>query len=203
MIGPALFSIMVNDIIAVDPSKNLITKYADDITLSVPVKVNRNDPTSSEVNNIQRWAVENKMQINLNKTWEMIVRGRTKKVPPPPLPSIERKTELKLLGITFNQDPCNWDTHFDSLLHKASSRLYILRVCKHYGYCLSDLTVLFNSLIMSLFSYGIELWACAHQSKYLSRIDKFCKRAVRFGYTSTFTPIEELIKKEIKNCGKK
>ena len=37
VIGPILFSIMINDIKAVNPSGNLLVKYADDISLSIPV----------------------------------------------------------------------------------------------------------------------------------------------------------------------
>ena len=75
---------------------------------------------------------------------------------------IERKGELKLLGVTLHEEPCNWDTHlthFDHTISKASSRLYIFRVCKYFGYYLQELTQLFDSLIMSLFSYAIEGWA--------------------------------------------
>ena len=75
---------------------------------------------------------------------------------------IERKGDLKLLGVTLNEEPCNWDKHlmhFDHVISKASPRLYILRVCKYFGYYLQELTQLFDSLIMSLFSYAIEVWA--------------------------------------------
>ena len=60
--------------------------------------------------------------LHLSKTWEMILTGNTAKQMPDPLPSIGRKPEHKLLGVTFNQDPCKWDTRIDLLLHKASSR---------------------------------------------------------------------------------
>ena len=72
---------------------------------------------------------------------------------------IDRKGELKLLGVTLNEEPCNWDTHLmhsDHVISKASPRLYILRVCKHYGYYLLELTLLFDSLIISFFSYAIQ-----------------------------------------------
>ena len=36
---------------------------------------------------------------------------------------------------------------------------------------------------MSVFTYAIEVWACAYGGKYLSKIDKFCKRAWNYGYT--------------------
>ena len=62
-------------------------------------------------------------------------------------------------------------------MFKLSSRLYILRVCKYYGYSQSELTVLFDSQ-MSVFMYAIEIWACTCKEKYITRIDKFCRRAV-------------------------
>ena len=63
------------------------------------------------------------------------------------------------------------------MMDKANSRLHILRICKYYGYTLEELTILFHSLIMSVFTYAIEVWACAYGSKYLCKIDKFCNRA--------------------------
>ena len=95
--------------------------------------------------------------------------------------------------MTFNELLCNWDTHFDHMISKASSRLRILRVCNHYGYPLQELTLLFDSLIMSLFSYPIEFWVCAYDSKYLSQIDRFRKRAVKYGYTAKSFPITDLL----------
>ena len=46
----------------------------------------------------------------------------------------------------------------------------------------NQLTKLFDLLIMSLVLYGIEIWGAACQGKYLDRIDRFFKRAFRFGY---------------------
>ena len=43
-----------------------------------------------------------------------------------------------------------------------------------------------------LSTYAIEVWASAHYCKYLSQIDKFCKRALH--YTSKYTPIMDVIK---------
>lgn len=50
-LGPVLFSIMLNDQSSVDSGKSLEIKYADDITLRVPV-ANNNDASTSEVKNI-------------------------------------------------------------------------------------------------------------------------------------------------------
>ena len=58
--GPLLFSIMVNDIFPVDSSKSLLIN-ADAL----------------EVDSLQKWSVENEMKLDLKKTWEMVVKGRT------------------------------------------------------------------------------------------------------------------------------
>ena len=85
----------------------------------------------------------------MKKTWELLLRQKTTRTPPGPLEIIGRKEKLKLSGVTFEQD---------YLLSKASSRLYIIRICKYYGYSFENLDLLFQSLILSVFTYAIEVW---------------------------------------------
>ena len=47
------------------------------------------------------------------------------KTPPGPVHIIEGKSELKLFGVTFHENPCNWDSHFHNMMDKANSRLMI------------------------------------------------------------------------------
>ena len=158
VLGPVLFSIFINDIKAVNTDKNLLVKFADDITVSLPIEANVGlDESETEVQSFIEWSVKNCMKVNLTKTWELLLRGKTTRTPPEPLEIIGRKEKLKLLGVTFEQVPVNWDTHIDYLLSKASSRLYILRICKYYGYTIENLDLLFQSLILSVFIYAIEV----------------------------------------------
>ena len=142
VLGPILFSIEVNDMRPVYPECNLLLKYTDDLTLSEPVSA-RQDYSLIEVNSIQHWAASNRMKLNLTKNWEMTVHGRISKPLPPLVQGIERKSWLKLLGIIFQENPSDRDLHVDNLLRKPSSRLYILRVCKYFGYPKEQLTELF------------------------------------------------------------
>ncbi|CAB4017597.1 Hypothetical predicted protein [Paramuricea clavata] len=192
VIGPFLFSLMVDDIKPKQPETNVLVKFADDMTVSAPVKSN-SDYATMEVRNIKNWARRNRMTLNLTKTWEMLLSGGTSKPPPAPIEGIERKEWLKLLGVTFKDDVCCWDLHVNGLLSKAGSRMYILRVCRRYGYRKEHLSYLFDSIILSLFLYGIEIWGSALQKKYLERIDKFLKRAYRYGYVLKEYKISELI----------
>ena len=131
VLRPILFSIMINNFIPVY-SHNQIVKFADHITLSI--KVDRTKDTSDiEAKNIMDWASNNGMSLNLTKTWEMVIHVKVSQSLlsqslPNPLPTITRKTWLKILGITFQDNPCNWDMHFEDLISKASSRMYIMRI---------------------------------------------------------------------------
>ena len=79
------------------------------------------------------------------------------------------------------------------MLSKASGRMYILRVCKSYGYSKDQLNNFFNSLIMSVFLCEVEAWGAAYQRKFLDKIDRFLKRAHSFGFTTKKTAILDLI----------
>ncbi len=100
---------------------------------------------------------------------------------------------LKLLGVLFQNKPCSWDMHIKHILKRASSQLHILRVCKFYGYATHDLHLLFNSLIMPILYFSIEVWGCAYKNKYLEQVNSFLRRAYRFGYTSRLININDVI----------
>ena len=88
------------------------------------------------------------------KTWGMVIRGKITRPLPAPLPMIVRKSWLKILGVTFQENSSMWDMHLDELMSKACSRMYIIRICKYYGFSRK------------------EVWGCASYSKYLSQVDQ-------------------------------
>ena len=128
----------------------------------------------------------------------MVVHCGSMKPLPAPIAGINRKSWLKLLGVTFQENPCCWDLHIDDLLSKASGHMYILRVCRCYGYSADELNKLFELLIMLLFYYSIKVWGSALQKKYLDRIEKFFRWAHHYGYTTKNIKISEVIE-EIEN----
>ena len=83
ILGPILFSVMLNDIQAVDSDSSTLVKFADDLTESVLVK-GIQDQAPQEVQNILSWTQDNLMTINLTKTKEMVVKRKVER----PLPDV-------------------------------------------------------------------------------------------------------------------
>lgn len=94
---------------------NLLVKYADDITISVPVRQST-DTAAAEVENMMKWMDTNEMSLNFTKTWEMCMHGKSTKLSPPVLPGLKRKSWLKLLGVTFQEDATYRDIHIDNMM---------------------------------------------------------------------------------------
>ena len=97
--------------------------------------------------------------------------------------------------------PDKWDVHFDEMISKAAGRMYILSVCNYYDMPINQLKLLFNSLIIPLFTYGIELWGGTY-SKY-NQIDKFISRAYRNGYIAQKLNFNEVISDRDRKLWKK
>ena len=89
VLGPVLFSVLVNDISPVEPNSCQFVKFADDISLSIPIREGLIDTSPLEVNKLINWSTQNNMKWNLKKTWEMVIWGKSKKPDPEEIPNIE------------------------------------------------------------------------------------------------------------------
>ena len=74
VLGPVLFSVMINDIKTVN-AQNELVKFADDLTLEVP-GYDYGDTSMIEVSNIREWSERNRMQFNMEKTYEMVIMSK-------------------------------------------------------------------------------------------------------------------------------
>jgi len=46
----------------------------------------------------------------MTTTWEIVIRGKSKKPVPVEIPNIRGKMELKLPGVVFKEAPYHWHT---------------------------------------------------------------------------------------------
>ena len=67
-----------------------------------------------------------------------------------------------------------------------------IRLCKCYRYSISNLNLLIQSLILSLFTYAIKVGGSSYDN-YLTRIDKLFSRSLKSGYCSKQYTITEVL----------
>ena len=87
VLGSILFSVMVIDIKPTD-LKNEFCKFAGNVHVEVP-GYKYNDTGTAEVKNIKLWSERNQMALNMDKTYEMIVREKRLTTVPSCIPYIK------------------------------------------------------------------------------------------------------------------
>ena len=135
-LGPTLFVVLTLDLNTVS-NYNVIVEFADDSTLLVPE--NSDVGVEMEFNNVQEWAGNNTIILNLIKTKELIFhnpKARTCHSNLPVLLNIKRVTSAKLRGI-YIQNNFSCDIHFNHIMTVSSQRLHILKILKRQGLSLS------------------------------------------------------------------
>ena len=160
ILGPVLFAIYFSSYKPSDVKARVI-KYADDITLILPVYKNAFDDMSlpnAEVSSFKDWCKNHGMSINFSKT--KVLNVNFSHNPLLPLPLFDNVCVLKVLGLYFNAK-LTWLDHFNFVTKKASPRLYILRILKpilnH-----DNLVIVFYALIQSIMDYASPLFLNVH-----------------------------------------
>ena len=176
VLGPYLFALYMSTYNSFCADTKVV-KYADDVTIIIPVYKNCFDDLSYECSEIQHfkfWCCENGMNINDSKTKCMNLCFRLQALPL--VPGLQNVSVLKILGLVFN-DKLTWNEHFDYICKRISKRLYVLRVLRSL-FSHDELVDVFCSLIRSLMEY-----ACPVFLNPGSGLDKkfiaLCKRAYR------------------------
>ena len=108
-LGPLIFLIRINDLAA----QGLLYKFLDDVTLSEAVVQGTPSCFISSIEEIIVWSKQNHMNINWNKTKEMIL-GSVKDLIAQPLRveehDIQRVDYFKLLGLIVDSN-LRWNKH--------------------------------------------------------------------------------------------
>jgi len=151
-LGPLSFLVLIDDL-DVDC---LIHKYVDDTTLTEPLCV-QHQPTNVELffHQLQIWANNNDMVVNLNTTKEMFM-GPPSKTSHLPLQlsagHIERVSSVKLLGINLDAY-FSWKSHVETIMSKATQRLYFLKQPRRAGVPPAQLLYFYTGVIRPVLEY--------------------------------------------------
>jgi len=185
-LGPLSFLVLIDDL-NVDC---LIHKYVDDTTLTEPLCV-QSQPTSMQYffQQLQCWANDNDMVVNLNKTKEIVMGppSKTSHLLPLQLSTghIERVNSVKLLGINLDADFA-WKTHVEAITSKATQRLYFLKQLRRAGVPQNQLLHFYTAVIRPVLEYAAPVWNHLLTKTQIDQIEAIQRRALRiiFSYTS-------------------
>ena len=186
-IGPVSYVITASDLHPVN-SANLMTKYADDTYLIIPAS--DANSCNSEIEHIESWSTANNLQLNRNKSSEIVfVRPRNRKltIPPPAVPGIQRVEQVKMLGVTFSRK-FSVSLHVDELLTKCTQSLFALRTLRHHGLPLDALHTVFQAVVVNKLTYATPAWYGFTTAADRGRIDSFLRRSVKLGYRHVSLP---------------
>ena len=109
------------------PSGSDVWKYVDDTTLVEVVPRGGQSGMQVAVNAVEQWSTINKLQLNADKSKELIIDFKKVKhhFDPVTLNSLEleRIDSVKLLGVTIT-NTLQWNCHVLDVNQKANKRIY-------------------------------------------------------------------------------
>ena len=157
----------------------------DDTTLSKFVKYLENSKMQHYLNEVTEWSEKNKLNINAEKTKEMVIDFKITKQHSEPLfldqCTIDRVHTIKLLGLTISDD-LKWNAHIDNLIKNSGKKLYFLKHLKRAGLSADDLILYYKSIIRSSLEYACQVWHSSLSYNLSHDLERIQKRALQIIY---------------------
>ena len=184
ILGPLLFSIFINDLPS-EIANAQVEMYADDTTIhtaatDIDVITSR---LTEAAHQLTTWLKRNRLVLNVKKT-KLLLIGSSRKLnelkESPRVTVYDQEIECvdsaKILGVVIDSN-LNFHKHVDSIFKTASSKLYVIRRLKPFV-PLSELSILFNALVMPHLLYCSSVW-CHRNKANVDKLFKVQKRAAR------------------------
>ena len=185
ILGPSFFLLYINDL----PqclSKTKPRLFADDtnLTASGVSVTDLEDAVNSDLENLRKWLIANKLSLNVAKTEFMLIGSKqmVKNISNfQPNVVIENKRikqvhECKTLGVTVDQH-LSWKSNTDIICGKITSGISALRRLKDFVDRQTLLSVC-NAIIRPYFDYCCEVWDVFSETQ-SKRLQKLQNRAAR------------------------
>ena len=126
---------------------------------------------------IQQYANENEMKLNLSKTkfmlfnpthsYDFIPECQTQA-------QVETLEEMKLLGLIISND-LKWKSNTENITKKAYKRLWVIKRLKGQGASMEDLIDVYTKQVRSVVEFGIPVWNYGLTKEDISDIERVQK----------------------------
>ena len=160
VLSPYLFSIYTSDSRESHEQCSLC-KYADDTALTGLIINEDYVHYINALNTFVNWCESNFLELNVDKTKEMIIDFRKNKEDPEPVilkgKTVERVHSYKYLG-TVIDDTLSWSKNTSSILSKANTRVYCLRKLHTFHVKTDMLQLFFSSVVCAVLTFGVTCW---------------------------------------------
>ena len=169
-------------------------RYVDDLNMVL----NPHEDPNKHIDEMEEQSKEIGLELNSDKTFQMIVRKRSNLRIINENEGIARVNEMKYLGI-YITDKFSMKTQCKRILANANKTMFLLHRLKLMGMNSKNLSLLFQSLIISKVCYGIEFWWPLLNKKEKDIIQKIPGKAFRKNIIENETKIETLALTRMRN----
>jgi hypothetical protein len=151
-----LYSLFTHDCLSCHVHTKIL-KFADDTTVVGLITNSDESEYRDQVNKLISWCNDNNLELNVNKTKEMIVDSKRKKSSPSsPLVTDGRTVEIvqhfKFLGSTISSN-LKLELNVVNIVKKAQQRLYFLRRLRSFGLTTQVMLNFYRAVIESVLIY--------------------------------------------------
>lgn len=185
-LGVYVFISLINSL----QSNLQLHKFVDDCTLSEVVS-SSTSIMQQEIDALNQWSVDNKMNINTKKTKEMLL-GSFHSCQLPSLHlngrDIERVTCYKLLGL-YVTNKLKWNEHVSAICAKASKRLHFLKLLKRAGTPKDDMMHYYESIIRPVTEYACVVWHSGLTKGQSEQLESIQRRAIKIVHSNNMADV--------------
>ena len=191
-LGSPLYIAMESDLHPMSNFINLMFKFADDTNLLVPQISDISAKT--EILNVKSWAFENQMEINKDKTTELVFRRPilNQALLPDPVCNIEQVLEARLLGVIIS-GKFAFRAHNKYLLSVCSQWLYLLKLLRPHGLPQHELNIVYSAIIVNRLTNAMPARAGFMTADLTSKLNSLLKKCYQYGYSKQCNKISQLI----------
>ena len=170
VLWPMLFLLFINDIVQ-EVHNCHIRLFADDTCLFIEIDNRETDTVllNSDLERINTWSKKWLVTFAASKTKSLIISNKKKHLDCPPAflnnTKILEVSSHSYLGLAFSFD-LKWNSHIDTITKKAETRINMMRPLK-YKVDRKSLEIIYNTFILPVMMYGIEVWGGTYDSNIL------------------------------------